>query len=295
VVVQPVLESYYLFNPVPWNANNEGSGSVVMRAGLLLPACIVVSALAHVLLVAAVAVPRKGATSHGETVNVDIVPASEVPDLPEVPESAPPEPPPPPVPDQQAQPAAAPPPSASQQTQQQKPQAPRQQAQQQPQQQAQPQQPPPQQQQASQPLPDQPAPATPAPGSTLAEQHERLTAMLNLPGPGAGDGSGAEAHLTEQERAAFKAHLKSCWQLPEGVGPNQKLKVIVRMSLKQNGSLTTDPQLIEAGISPIGPSLVQAAMKAIKQCAPYTMLPAAKYKEWRILDMNFSPDEMTRI
>jgi hypothetical protein len=123
--------------------------------------------------------------------------------------------------------------------------------------------------------------------------------MLNLPGPGAGDGSGAEAdtkaHLTEQERAAFKAHLKSCWQLPEGVGPNQKLKVIVRMSLKQNGSLTTDPLLIEAGISPIGPSLVQAAMKAIKQCAPYTMLPAAKYKEWRILDLDFSPDEMTRI
>jgi hypothetical protein len=237
-------------------------------------------------------VPRKGATSHGETINVDIVPASEVPDLPEVPESAPPEPPPPPVPDQQAQPAAAPPPSASQQTQQQKPQ--RQQAQQQPQQQVQPQQPPPQQQQASQPWPDQPAPATPAPGSTLAEQHERLTAMLNLPGPGAGDGSGAEAHLTEQERAAFKAHLKLCWQLPEGVSPNQKFKVVVRMFLKQNGSLTSDPEVIEYGTSQIVQSLVQAATKAIKQCAPYTMLPAAKYKEWRILDMNFSPDEMAK-
>jgi hypothetical protein len=280
-----------------------------MRAGLLLPACIVVSALVHVLLVAAVAVPRK-ATSHGESIAVDIVPASEVPDLPEVPESTPPEPPPPPLPDlssQQAQPVAAPPPPPSapqQQTQQQKPQALRQQAQQQqqqqkqpPQQQAQPQQPPPQQQ-ASQPWPDQLAPATPAPGSTLAEQHERLSAMLNLPGPEAGDGSGAEAdtkaHLTEQEKNPFKAHLKSCWQLPPGVSPNQKLKVMVRVSLKQNGTLAGDPQLIEAGISPIGPPLVQAAINAIKQCAPYTMLPAAKYKEWRILDINFSPDEMAK-
>ena len=56
-----------------------------MRAGLLLPVSIVISALVHVLLVAAVAVPRK-ATSHGESIAVDIVPASEVPDLPEVPE-----------------------------------------------------------------------------------------------------------------------------------------------------------------------------------------------------------------
>jgi outer membrane biosynthesis protein TonB len=278
-----------------------------MRAGLLLPACIILSALVHVLLVAAVAVPRH-ATSHGESITVDIVPANEVPDLPEVPESTP-ETPPLPVPDQQAQQAAAPPPpppspAAPQQAEPRKPEPPRQQVQQKPQQpppqqQAQPQQPPPQQQ-ASQPWPEQPQqePATPAPGSTLAEQQERLMAMLNLQGPGAGDGSGAEAetkaHLTEQEKNPFKAHLKSCWQLPPGVSPNQKLKVIVRMSLKQNGSLAGDPQLIEAGISPIGPPLVQAAINAIKQCAPYTMLPDAKYKEWRILDINFSPDEMAK-
>jgi hypothetical protein len=286
-----------------------------MRAGLLLPACIVVSALVHVLLVAAVAVPRKGSTSHGETIAVDIVPANEVPDLPEVPESAPPPEMPTSAPQTEAQQASqdtAPPsspPAASQQTEQ-KPQ--RQQAQQQPnppppqqqaqpqQQQAQPQQQPPQQQ-AAKPWPDQPqpaTPATPAPGSTLAEQQERLMAMLNLQGPGTGDGSGAEAdtkaHLTPQEISSFKAHLKSCWQLPQGVTPNQKLKVIVRMSLKQNGSLTSDPQLIEAGISPLGPPLVQAAFNAIKKCAPYTMLPAEKYKEWRILDINFSPDEMAR-
>jgi hypothetical protein len=39
---------------------------------------------------------------------------------------------------------------------------------------------------------------------------------------------------------------------------------------------------------------VQAAVAAIKKCAPYTMLPSAKYKEWRILDINFSPDEMAK-
>jgi outer membrane biosynthesis protein TonB len=279
-----------------------------MRAGLLLPACIVLSAVVHVLLVAAVAVPRQATTSHGESIAVDIVPANEVPELPEVPESQPAPEMPTPTPHAEL-PAAKPPepaqPPAPPQQQPQRQQPPRQQAQQQPQQKTQPQQQPPQQsqpqpqqpqQQASQP--EQPTPAAPAPGSTLAEQQERLMAMLNLQGPNTGDGSGSEAetkaHLTPQEIAAFRAHLKSCWQLPQGVSPNQKLKVVVRMSLKQNGSLSSDPALIEAGISPIGPPLVQAAMKAIKQCQPYTMLPGSKYKEWRILDINFSPDEMAK-
>jgi hypothetical protein len=237
---------------------------------------------------------------------VDIVPADEVPNLPEVPESQPlPEMPTPQAESSQAAPSEpAQAPAAAQQQpppQQQRAQSPTQQAQQsqpqqQPPQQQQPQQPPPQQ--ATQPWPEQPTPAVPTPGSTLAEQQERLMAMLNLPGPGTGDGSGAEAdtkaHLTPQEIAAFRAHLKSCWQLPAGVAPNQKLKVVVRMSLRQNGSLQNDPALIEAGISPIGPPLVQAAVAAIKKCAPYTMLPSAKYKEWRILDINFSPDEMAK-
>jgi len=266
-----------------------------MRAGLLLPACIVLSALAHMLLVAAVAVPPKRSTTHGETVTVDLVPANEVPDLPQVPESSSE---PSAAPEQDVQPAEPPQPQSQLQAQSQ-PDGPQRPPPQQPQQSPQPQ--PSAQQQASQPWPDQPqqpAPAETAPGGSLAEQRERLTAMLNLPGPNTGDGTGAEAdtkaQLTAQEIAAFRAHLKSCWQLPAGVTPNQRLKIVVRMSLRQNGSLAADPQLIEAAISPMGPPLVQAAVKAIKQCAPYTTLPAAKYNEWRVLDINFSPDEMAR-
>ncbi len=144
-----------------------------MRAGLLLPACIVLSAIAHVPLVAAVAVPRKHATSHGETINVDIVPASDVPDLPEVPEFRRRNCQPPTIPDltqQETAPTPPPTPPAAQQSQQ-KPQSPRQQAQQQPQQQP-PQQPPPQQQAQ----PQQEAP------QQQAAQHGARSARARNPG-----------------------------------------------------------------------------------------------------------------
>ena len=63
---------------------------------------------------------------------------------------------------------------------------------------------------------------------------------------------------------------------------------------KVTGAFDGAPYKVKFARFDYGPPLVQAAVSAIKQCAPYTMLPAAKYKEWRVLDINFSPDEMAR-
>jgi hypothetical protein len=30
-------------------------------------------------------------------------------------------------------------------------------------------------------------------------------------------------------------------------------------------------------------------MKALRECQPYAFLPAAKYQEWKLLDLSFSP------
>jgi hypothetical protein len=307
-------------------------GRVLMRAGLMLPTLLVLSAIVHVVLLTAVAVPRQQVTSHGETMTVDLVPSDEVPDSVNTepqPETAPspmgqvPSPPTPQIPDpsilnQTPQTPAQSPPAqrrdaqqpVQRQSQRSPPQTPTP-----PAQAAQPQPPPPppppqqQQQQQQQTVPQPPQPMARAPSEalesaakiepdTLAAQAERLSAMLNLPGPGFGDGSGAteavdKAKLTKDEVAAFRSHLKSCWKLPTGVNADQRLKVIVRLSLRPNGSLASEPALIEAGLSPIGPPLVKEAMRAIRQCEPYSMLPAEKYKEWRVLDIDFSPDQMS--
>jgi hypothetical protein len=32
-------------------------------------------------------------------------------------------------------------------------------------------------------------------------------------------------------------------------------------------------------------------MDALQACQPYTMLPADKYKEWKVLDLPFTPQD----
>ncbi|HVG50249.1 MAG TPA: hypothetical protein VM867_01305, partial [Xanthobacteraceae bacterium] len=266
---------------------------------------IFISALIHVVLLTAVAVPRKHATAHGETVMVDLVPVNEAPEsVQKEPEH---EAAPPPL----TQPAAPQSPQAEnvaprapEPPQRQPPLQP--QAQQQ-QQSAPPQQPPPaqpQQQATQRPPPPQTTTPWPEPQEpkvrvgqeSLMEQGERLAALMNLPGPNTGGGTGAEAvnkaHLTQTDVDALRAHLKSCWKLPAGVAPNLHLKMVVRMSLRQDGGLAAEPALVEAGLAPEGPALVREAMRAIKQCEPYKMLPREKYREWRVLDIDFSPDKM---
>jgi hypothetical protein len=131
---------------------------------------------------------------------------------------------------------------------------------------------------------------------TIEDQGKRISKLMNLPEPNSTDGFGSEADakakLEVDDIAKFKAHLRSCWTLPSGVSPTQKLKLIVRVALRKDGSLASDPALIEAPASALGPPLFMSAISALKNCAPYTMLPVAKYNEWRVLDLNFSPDQM---
>lgn len=134
------------------------------------------------------------------------------------------------------------------------------------------------------------------------DPYERLAMLTSIPsvlkdGSPEGEKSDAKAQLAPADIATFKAHLKTCWKLPEGLSENDKVKVIIRIVLLPNGALAKEPELIEA---PPGPMvefalpISKSARVALRQCAPYKMLPAEKYNEWRVLDINFSPDEMAR-
>jgi hypothetical protein len=50
--------------------------------------------------------------------------------------------------------------------------------------------------------------------------------------------------------------------------------------------------LIEASASPKGPLLLQNLLRGLTKCQPYNMLPADKYREWKNLDMRFTPADM---
>lgn len=98
------------------------------------------------------------------------------------------------------------------------------------------------------------------------------------------------ANISGDERAAFKAHLRKCWKLPDGVSP--AARAVVRVYLKRDGTLASEPVVIEvSGVTRGGAEVLLAAKSALAACQPYAF-PAEKYREWRILDLTFTPKDM---
>jgi hypothetical protein len=141
------------------------------------------------------------------------------------------------------------------------------------------------------PFPSAPPPSPPP--APAGGQAAELARLLGLPAPSAalsgGGTSEYQANLTADEIAAFAAQVQNCWSAPASLASATKLNVVIRVSLKRDGGLTTEPVLLAAPASAQGPALVQSAMRAVTKCQPFASLPAAKYDEWRLLDLKFSP------
>ena len=127
---------------------------------------------------------------------------------------------------------------------------------------------------------------------------ERYHVMLGLPADDIapdgkaemGGGEAAEsAKIAKSDTEKLRAHVRSCSTLPGGVARSDKVRIVMRIALTPQGRLASPPALIEASASAKGPALMQAAIKALEACQPYAMLPADKYREWRVLDLGFTP------
>ena len=153
-----------------------------------------------------------------------------------------------------------------------------------------------QQARAPQPPADSPAqtPQQPPPQQPSIFDPANIPTVMNIPNAPSGFDSEATvtANLSADERTAFKAHLKKCWKLPDGLSAAQTTRVTLRIFLKRDGGLAAEPMLIEASASREGPLLMQAAIRSVKECQPFAFLPPDKYREWKTLDVSFSPKEM---
>src|SRR5436305_9051491 len=122
-----------------------------------------------------------------------------------------------------------------------------------------------------------PPPPQPQPSTPWIFDPANIPALMNMPAAperGFDAESTATANLSGDEKATFKAHLKRCWKLPDGMTPAQTTRVVLRVFLKADGSLAADPLLIEASASQDGPLLLKAAIRTLKHCEPYAFLPA---------------------
>jgi hypothetical protein len=93
--------------------------------------------------------------------------------------------------------------------------------------------------------------------------------------------------------AEFRRHLKTCAKLPASLSGADDVKVKLRVVMTPEGRLAAEPILIEASASMKGPLLMQGAIRALQACQPYAMLPVDRYGEWKVLDLNFTPQDFT--
>ncbi|MDA9469427.1 hypothetical protein [Bradyrhizobium sp. CCBAU 53415] len=287
---------------------------------------IAASAIAHLTLVALVILISEVRPFHAappETVAVDIVTPEQVKQEEVRAEEKEKEKPPGPLPDLKLpkldvtdktdsapepaarQQAAAPSPSpqASPEPQQKQPQPSQASKQREAGVQPQPQQP---QQQQSQPPPQaMPQPQAAPPPAYQAPEPDvtvKYGVMLGLPpelppelpkDAPKDDGGDAKdsiaARLPPEVIAELRRHLRSCARLPAGVAPTDNVNVKLRAVFATDGTLAREPILIEAPPSAKGVAIVKSAMSALQDCQPYKMLPADKYREWKVLDLPFSP------
>jgi hypothetical protein len=247
-----------------------------MRSGVLI------SAASHVVLVAValLGTPKPFDSVPLETIEVDLVRAPEA--EPQPPDQKPPEPKPDdkpvpwdPFPEASANPKATPQAAAAQPTP--KPDAP------------------PTTQQARGPQVPSPSSPQEKPSQPWIFDPVNIPALMDLPNapkPGFDSESTTVANLSGEEKAAVKDHLRKCWKLPGGMSAAQSARVVLRVYLRRDGALAGEPMLIEASASRDGPVLMQAAIRTLKECQPFTFLPADKYREWKVLDLSFSPRDM---
>lgn len=61
------------------------------------------------------------------------------------------------------------------------------------------------------------------------------------------------------------------------------------MALRPDGSLDGDPVVLDARDDPAFQTLADSALRAIKRCAPFVVLPQERehYERWRTIVLNF--------
>jgi outer membrane biosynthesis protein TonB len=104
-------------------------------------------------------------------------------------------------------------------------------------------------------------------------------------------GSTATSNLANNLVAAFRGHLRTCSRLPSSISSADNVRVKLRVIMNPDGRLAAQPDVIEVASPLKALDLKQAAVTALAACQPYTMLPPDRYREWRVLELTFTPQD----
>ena len=109
--------------------------------------------------------------------------------------------------------------------------------------------------------------------------------------PALGSPKASAPSLSQSEIDALRAQIRRCWNPPAGAADARDLRVEMNVKLRLDGSLAAQPVLLERGSSPYFQVFAESALRAVERCQPYS-LPAAKYEVWKDIDLGFRLDDM---
>jgi outer membrane biosynthesis protein TonB len=107
-----------------------------------------------------------------------------------------------------------------------------------------------------------------------------------------GSTRGHATTLSQSELDAMRARLASLWNVQPGVEHPEELFVTVRIRLGPDRRLAAPPQIVSTGSSPRYQAAADAAVRAVLEGQPFTMLRDETYDQWKYMDIDFDPKQM---
>lgn len=113
-----------------------------------------------------------------------------------------------------------------------------------------------------------------------------------------GTATGMAAKLSPSMRDALSGLLKEqmqrCYTPPIGVTGNGITLPVLDIRFNTDGSLATDPQIIRVGSNPLDHTVAEAALRAVRRCAPYNIPAkfAPYYQDWKLLNVEFDTNQI---
>jgi len=108
-----------------------------------------------------------------------------------------------------------------------------------------------------------------------------------------GTASGSAPKLSPHQLSglidALQSQIKSCYAAPPGAAVEGVVRPVLDIRLNIDGSLSGEPRILSAGPKPVDRSVAEAALRAVRRCAPYR-LPAQfapYYNDWKNLKAEF--------
>lgn len=86
----------------------------------------------------------------------------------------------------------------------------------------------------------------------------------------------------------LQQQIERCYSAPPGAAQGVVLPVL-DIRLNPDGSLSTEPRIMRGGASAVDQSIAQAALRAVRRCAPYRIPTtyAPYYNDWKAINAEF--------